>query len=87
MCLMSIVTASVALGATTGLSPTRASAQNCAADGAVISVYGYTYAPFDDSSATGSLAQVNPWRFSSEYADWDDWRKNNGKSETDEELW
>ena len=31
MCLMSIVTASVALGATTGLSPTRASVQNYAA--------------------------------------------------------
>ena len=29
----------------------------------------YAYAPFGDSFATGSLAESNPWRFSSEYAD------------------
>ena len=66
---MSIETASVMIGATTPLSPTRASAQNYAAVGVAISTCDYTYAPFGDSSPTGTLAEANPWRFSSEYAD------------------
>ena len=37
--------------------------------GAAIPTCDYTYAPFGDSSATDTLAQLNPWRFSSEYAD------------------
>ena len=69
MRLMSIVTASVMIGATTGLSSTRASAQDCAAGGAAIPTCDYTYAPFGDCTATSVLAEVNPWRFSSEYAD------------------
>ena len=58
MRLMSIVTESVVLGSTTGLSPTCASAQDCAADGSSSTgTFMWTYEP--GSNRKSSLAYPN----------------------------